>query len=422
MFGTHPMVRDGEIVGAVVSFVDMTERRRLDEAREAALHEAERLARARSDFLSNMSHEIRTPLNGVLGVAQVGHRDLHANPVAREAFTKILESGRTLLGIVDNVLDFSRIEAGKVRVEAALVRLTDLLDEVVASIYPLAAARHLDLRVVREPGCPELCITDPMRVKQVLLNLMGNAVKFTERGEVVLTVDRLDDKLRFVVRDTGIGISPEQAERIFSAFEQADSSTTRRFGGTGLGLAICRRITELMQGQIMMQSRPGAGSEFTVTLPLVEPPAGSAAPSAHDVDSSGTRRVERLSGLRILLAEDNEVNQMVVQAMLNKEGSTLVTVSDGAQAVAAVRQAGAGAFHVVLMDIQMPVMGGYEATRLIHEIDPDLPVIGQTAHVLQEAIEQCLAAGMVAHLAKPIDRHELLLTIMRHARITAGQD
>ena len=411
-----------QIVGAVVSFTDMTERRRLDEARENALHEAERLAKARSEFLSNMSHEIRTPLNGVLGVAQVGHRDLHANPIAREAFTKILESGRTLLGIVDNVLDFSRIEAGKVRVDATLVRLPDLLDEVVVSISPLAAAKNLGLRVVREPGCLELCITDPMRVKQVLLNLMGNAVKFTERGEVVLNVGRDGNKLRFVVRDTGIGISPEQAERIFSAFEQADSSTTRRFGGTGLGLAICRRITELLQGTITMQSRPGAGSEFTVTLPLIEPPAGAVAPSAHDLDSSGTRRIERLGGLRILLAEDNEVNQMVVQAMLNKEGSTLVTVSDGAQAVDAVRQAGAGAFNVVLMDIQMPVMGGYEATRFIHEIDPDLPVIGQTAHVLQEAIEQCRAAGMVAHLAKPIDRHELIMTIMRHARIAARQD
>ena len=422
MFSTHPMVRDGEIVGAVVSFTDMTERRRLDEARENALHEAERLAKARSEFLSNMSHEIRTPLNGVLGVAQVGHRDLHANPIAREAFTRILESGRTLLGIVDNVLDFSRIEAGKVRVDATLVRLPDLLDEVVVSISPLAAAKNLGLRVVREPGCPELCITDPMRVKQVLLNLMGNAVKFTERGEVVLNVGRDGNKLRFVVRDTGIGISPEQAERIFSAFEQADSSTTRRFGGTGLGLAICRRITELLQGTITMQSRPGAGSEFTVTLPLIEPPTGSVAPSAHDLDSSGTRRIERLGGLQILLAEDNEVNQMVVQAMLNKEGSTLVTVSDGAQAVDAVRQAGAGAFNVVLMDIQMPVMGGYEATRFIHEIDPDLPVIGQTAHVLQEAIEQCRAAGMVAHLAKPIDRHELIMTIMRHARIAARQD
>ena len=149
-----------------------------------------------------------------------------------------------MLGIVDNVLDFSRIEAGKVRVDATLVRLPDLLDEVVVSISPLAAAKNLGLRVVREPGCPELCVTDPMRVKQVLLNLMGNAVKFTERGEVVLNVGRDGNKLRFVVRDTGIGISPEQAERIFSAFEQADSSTTRRFGGTGLGLAICRRITE----------------------------------------------------------------------------------------------------------------------------------------------------------------------------------
>jgi PAS domain S-box-containing protein len=421
MVSTHPMVRDGQIVGAVVSFIDMTERRRLDEAREKALQEAERLARARSDFLANMSHEIRTPLNGVLGLAQVGHRDLAADPTARDAFARILDSGRTLLGIVDNVLDFSRIEAGKVHVEATPVRLPDLLDEVVASIAPVAEAKRIGLRVLLQPAVPEHCVTDPMRVKQILLNLLANAVKFTAQGEVVLTVDRAADELRFVVRDTGIGISDEQAARIFSAFEQADSSTTRRFGGTGLGLAICQRITELMQGRIEVKSRIGHGSEFTVMLPLVEPPHGTTAPAARDLDSSGSRLVARLAGLRILLAEDNEVNQMVVQAMLSKEGPTVVTVADGALAVEAVRREGPDAFDIVLMDIQMPGMDGYEATRLIHDIAPDLPVVGQTAHVLQEAIEQCREAGMVAHLPKPIDRHELIMTIMRYARRTAPQ-
>jgi PAS domain S-box-containing protein len=421
MFSTHPMVRDGVIVGAVVSFTDMTERRRMDQAREVALHEAERLARARSDFLANMSHEIRTPLNGVLGLAQVGYRDQRDNRGAREAFAQILESGRTLLGIVDNVLDFSRIEAGKIHVDSIPVRLADLLEEVSVSISPVATEKRIGLRIVREPHCPELCMSDPMRIKQVLLNLLANAVKFTQRGEVVLTAGRVGDTLRFTVRDTGIGISDEQAARIFSAFEQADSSTTRRFGGTGLGLAISRRITELMQGTIEVRSRLGQGSEFIVTLPFVQPPPEATAPVAHDIGASGTRRVERLQGLRILLAEDNEVNQMVVQAMLNTEGPQVVTVSDGAQAVAAVRREGPDAFNVVLMDIQMPGMDGYEATRLIHEFAPDLPVIGQTAHVLQEAIEHCRAAGMVAHLAKPIDRHELIITIMRHARIDPDQ-
>jgi PAS domain S-box-containing protein len=421
MFSTHPMVRDGAIVGAVVSFTDMTERRRMDEARESALHEAERLAKARSDFLANMSHEIRTPLNGVLGLAQVGHRDQREDSSARQAFAQILESGRTLLGIVDNVLDFSRIEAGKIHVDSVPVRLPDLIDEVINSISPVAKEKRIGLRVVREAGCPAQCLSDPMRIKQVLLNLLANAVKFTQEGEVVLTVGQAGDKLRFSVRDTGIGISEEQVARIFSAFEQADSSTTRRFGGTGLGLAICSRITELMQGSIAVQSRPGAGSEFVVTLPYVRLPPDVTAPKVPDIESSGTRRIARLSGLRILLAEDNEVNQMVVQAMLSKEGPQIVAVTDGAQAVAAVRREGPHAFNIVLMDIQMPGMDGYEATRLIHEFAPGLPVVGQTAHVLQEAIEQCRAAGMVAHLPKPIDRHELVMTVMRHARVERAQ-
>jgi CheY-like chemotaxis protein len=170
-----------------------------------------------------------------------------------------------------------------------------------------------------------------------------------------------------------------------------------------------------------VQSRPGAGSEFIVTLPYVQLPPDVTAPKVPDIESSGTRRIARLSGLRILLAEDNEVNQMVVQAMLSKEGPQIVVVSDGAQAVEAVRREGPHAFNIVLMDIQMPGMDGYEATRLIHEFAPGLPVVGQTAHVLQEAIEQCRAAGMVAHLPKPIDRHELVMTVMRHARVERAQ-
>jgi PAS domain S-box-containing protein len=417
-YSLQPMVRSGAIVGAVVSFMDLSERRALDQAREAALREAERLAQARSDFLANMSHEIRTPLNGVLGLAQVGFRDHSQDPQTRGTFARILEAGRTLLGIVDNVLDFSRIEAGKVQVEAVVVELAELLDEVMASIRPVAEAKGLTVRIERAADLPQRCVTDPMRVKQVLLNLLANAVKFTERGEVLVTADRLDDRLRFVVRDSGIGIRDEQLGRIFSAFEQADTSTTRRFGGTGLGLAICKRIADLMGGTITVRSEPGRGSEFTVLLPLVAtgPDASPAPPRALDPDASGVQRVQRLAGLRILLAEDNEVNQMVAQAMLAREGPEVVTVSDGAAAVERIREEGGDAYDIVLMDIQMPGMDGYEATRRIHELAPDLPVVGQTAHVLNEAIEQCRAAGMVGHVPKPIDRHELIAAIIRHAR------
>jgi CheY-like chemotaxis protein/anti-sigma regulatory factor (Ser/Thr protein kinase) len=267
------------------------------------------------------------------------------------------------------------------------------------------------------PAVPQRCETDPMRVKQVLLNLLANGVKFTERGEVALRVSRVDDQLQLEVRDTGIGIPDDQASRIFSAFEQADTSTTRRFGGTGLGLSICRRIADLMGGDMKVRSRVGVGSEFTVTLPCIV--ADDAA--SHEDDerhASATRRVERLAGLRLLLVEDNEVNQFVARTMLSREGPTVVTASDGRQAVECIRREGPGSFDLVLMDIQMPEMDGYEATRLVHEIDPGLPVIGQTAHVLQEAIDQCRAAGMVGHLPKPLDRHDLLEAIMRHARGT----
>ncbi|HWJ04772.1 MAG TPA: PAS domain S-box protein [Steroidobacteraceae bacterium] len=417
-YSTHPMVRGGRIIGAVVSFIDATERRALDRAREAALSEAERLAQARSDFLANMSHEIRTPLNGVLGLAQVAFREETSDGATRETFGRILESGRTLLGVVDNVLDFSRIEAGKVQVEQIVTELGPLLDEVLASILPVAKAKGVDVGVERTARAPERCVTDPMRVKQVLLNLLSNAVKFTERGEVVLVVDQVDGQLKFVVRDTGIGMSAEQLARIFSAFEQADTSTTRRFGGTGLGLAICKRITDLMGGQITASSVVGVGSEFVVLLPFVAPTADAIDPAiAHDATLCGTNRIARLAGLRLLLAEDNEVNRMVVLAMLRKHGPQVVSVADGREAVEQVRAHGPDAFDLVLMDIQMPVMDGYEATRLIHGIDPGLPVVGQTAHVLHEAIENCRAAGMVAHLPKPIDRRELIATIMRHARL-----
>jgi PAS domain S-box-containing protein len=416
-YSTHPMVRNGTIIGAVVSFIDATERRTLDRAREAALSEAERLAQARSEFLANMSHEIRTPLNGVLGLAQVAWRDEASDGSTRETFGRILESGRTLLGVVDNVLDFSRIEAGKVQVEQITTAIGATLDEVLASILPVAQVKGVAVRVERTARAPERCVTDPMRVKQVLLNLLSNAVKFTERGEVVLVVDRIDEQLRFAVRDTGIGMNADQLARIFSAFEQADTSTTRRFGGTGLGLAICKRITELMGGQVTATSTAGVGSEFVVLLPYVAPAQDAVDPTPSRDTTFGTGRVARLAGLRILLAEDNEVNQMVVLAMLRKEQPQVTTVTDGLQAVEQVRARGPGAFDLVLMDIQMPVMDGYEATRLIHGIDPDLPVVGQTAHVLHEAIEHCRAAGMVAHLPKPIDRRELIATIMRHARL-----
>ena len=323
------MIRDGALVGAVVSFMDITARRALDDAREAALQQAERLARARSDFLANMSHEIRTPLNGVLGLAQVGHREAYNPEQNQEIFGRILDAGRTLLGVVDNVLDFSRIEVGKAHIEAVPVRLRELIDEVMTPITPLADAKGLALQVRYAEDLPARCSTDPVRVKQVLMNLLANAVKFTEHGHVELAIARRDQWLHLRVSDTGIGISDEQAGRIFTAFEQADTSTTRKFGGTGLGLSISKRIVELMGGQISLTSSVGVGSTFEVVLPLVILPPEASEMNTMGSETNGVGRTQRLAGVRILFAEDNEVNQMVMQAMLRPEGPELTTVGDG---------------------------------------------------------------------------------------------
>jgi PAS domain S-box-containing protein len=415
MYATRALVQGDRIVGAVVSFVDMTQRRALNAAREAALAEAERLNRARSSFLANMSHEIRTPLNGVLGLAQVGFREAYQRVSAQETFARILESGRLLQAIIDDVLDFARVDAGKLSVESVPVFLGRLAEEALSQVAPTAKAKGIELRAERAPDVPRTCMTDPLRLKQVLINLLSNAVKFTEHGSVTLSVSREGDRLVLAVIDTGIGISEDQQGRIFNAFEQADTSTTRRFGGTGLGLSIAQRITELMGGKIAVHSQTGAGSTFTVRLPLVEP---ETLPAEEDsANMLKTQRVRRLEGLRVLIAEDNEINQLVMQAMLEPEGPKLTFASDGEQAVDRVKEAGADGFDIVLMDLQMPVMDGYEATSRIKLMAPQMPIVAQTAHVLAETIEQCRAAGMVAHVSKPVDRHQLIDTILRHARV-----
>lgn len=257
-----------------------------------------------------------------------------------------------------------------------------------------------------------MCLSDPLRIAQILVNLLSNAVKFTERGGITLEVGREGESLVFSVIDTGIGMTTEQLATVFAPFEQADNSTTRRFGGTGLGLAITRRIVELMGGTLSAESQAGAGSRFEVRLPCIEVAAAQPAAPALAAPGPGPR----LAGLRILAAEDNEVNQLVLEDNLVSEGAEVTLAINGQEAVDHVRQRGADGFDVVLMDVQMPVMDGYEATRQIRALAPGLPVIGQTAHALDEERATCLAAGMVDHLAKPLDPDQLIASILRHAR------
>ncbi len=272
MYGVHPMFHEGEIVGGVTSFVDVTEQRAATQARERALIAAENLARVRSEFLANMSHELRTPLNGVLGFADIGYRNYQNAEKARDIFAKIKISGNRLLGVINDVLDFSRIDAGKLALEQTEFVLADLVDHAVDVIRDRAQAKHLELRVEQEPDLPPICIGDPSRIEQVLVNVLSNAVKFTEAGRVTLSLARQGEQWVFRVSDTGIGMSAAELDDLFNPFQQADASSTRKFGGTGLGLAIGKRLLELMNGDIRVESEPGIGSVVEFRLPYLQPP------------------------------------------------------------------------------------------------------------------------------------------------------
>jgi PAS domain S-box-containing protein len=378
---------------------------------ELARADAERLARTKSEFLANMSHEIRTPLNGVLGMAHIGLRASAADSKVRDAFNKIINSGKLLLGIINDILDFSKIEAGMLRLESTEVDIHAILHETLELMQERAAAKGLALKIELADNLPPVCQSDPLRLRQILLNLLSNAVKFTEAGSITLTAGMDDTALVMHVVDTGIGISPEQAGKIFNSFEQGDNSTTRKFGGTGLGLAITERIVRLMGGSIALSSTPGMGSHFTVRLPCLPMCAGHTAPVSN---VSLTKPLEPLAGLKILVAEDNEVNQEIMRENLIEDGASVVVVGDGQQAVDYIRQNPPGSVDMVLMDIQMPVMSGHDAARQIVQLAPGLPIIGQTAHALQQDREACLASGMVAHIAKPIDPNELARLILHH--------
>ena len=269
MYAVHPMVKEGEVIGAVISFVDMSEQRAAAQARDKAVLAAETLAHSRREFLANMSHEIRTPLNGVLGFAQIGLKNCGDGEKARYAFDKILASGHLLLGVINDILDFSKIEAGKLDVERTVVELGEVVRQAVDIVRDRALAKHLELEVALDPKLPDVCLGDPLRIRQVLVNLLSNAVKFTERGTVSLSVSQRDGWLVFQVADTGIGMPADQIDRLFNPFQQADGSSSRRFGGTGLGLAVGKRLAELMGGDIRVDSVEGVGSTFEFILPLL---------------------------------------------------------------------------------------------------------------------------------------------------------
>ncbi|MBL8173210.1 MAG: response regulator [Bryobacterales bacterium] len=389
--------------------LDITDRKRMEEELERARLGAEAAARAKSDFLANMSHEIRTPLNGVLGLSSL----LEEKDVAGDALSLIRlirASGETLAKILDDVLDYSKIESGKLDLERAPFSLRESLAWGVDLFRPKAEEKHIALNLEVAEDIPDRLTGDATRIRQVLANLVSNAVKFTEQGAVSIHAE-LDGRggdgayrIRVRVRDTGIGIDAEKASRLFHAFTQLDASTTRRFGGTGLGLAICKRLVEMMGGSISVVSRPDQGSEFVFDF--------LAAPCPEQRRRAETAAVSDLSRLRILLAEDNRINQVVAERMLQKLGCSADLVSDGG---AAVRKTEEQRYDLVLLDVMMPGVDGLEAARRIRAQGgrPRVPIVALTASATVEDREACFAAGMDGYLSKPLTLDALRAALLR---------
>ncbi len=393
--------------GGVVSLrTDITELKHIETDLRLARDAAEAGTRAKDDFLATMSHEIRTPLNGVIGMAQLLRRtELDAQQ--QDHLDTLLLCADNLLSLINGILDFTKIEAGAMHLERARVDPRQLTDDAVRMVAIRARDKGIEVVWKAADGVPRRIIGDPTRLQQVLLNLLMNAVKFTDAGRITVVLSCVDGLLSIAITDTGIGMDADTIGRLFTPFAQADSSTTRRFGGTGLGLAICKRLVELMGGTITVESRPGGGSTFTVRLPTDAVSSGQR-PIATEEESAAT-----FTGL-VLVVEDDATNRLIARHLLTAHGLTVELVDNGASAIE--RLAHAPLPDLVLMDCQMPGIDGYESTRRLRAAGVRLPIIAMTANALAGDREECLAAGMDDYLSKPFAEDSLLVLLRRWIR------
>jgi len=407
--------------GTVWIVEDITERRRAELALARARDDAEAANRAKSAFLANTSHELRTPLNGIIGLARLAREPDIGETERRQYLDQIASSASALAGTISDILDFSKIEAGKLEIERTAFDLGELLQSLRHTYGALAAGRGLGFEFRSALDGEGAVLGDPLRVRQIVVNFLSNAIKFTERGQIALAAWRIEadgDDVLIEVRDSGPGIAPATLARLFRPFTQADESTTRRFGGSGLGLSIARELATLMGGEVGVESREGTGSRFWLRLPLPRSPeAPEAAEAAADSAAAARRDGEpaSLEGLRVLVVEDNAVNMLITAALLERWGVRVGQAVDGPAALSMLDEAEREGrpYDLVLMDVQMPGMSGHEATRALRRAGRRLPVIALTAAALVSERDEALAAGMNDFLTKPIDADKLRDTLLR---------
>ncbi|KAA0875288.1 ATP-binding protein [Nitrincola tapanii] len=378
---------------------------------------AEAASQAKTQFLANMSHEIRTPMNAIIGFSELALQQGQSTE-ATDFFQLILKSSQELLSIINDVLDTSKLESGKVKLDIHPFSLRELIQDVTKLFSVLAQKKSLEL-LVKMHELPNVVLGDSTRLRQVLLNLLGNAIKFTETGEVCLIVKptHQPDHYHFLVSDTGIGMTKEQMSRIFEAFTQADTSTTRLYGGTGLGVTLCKQILNLMQSEIEVRSQLGVGSDFNFTLHLPQPEQITEESRVVSLKKNVVKpeiQIPDFSAHNLLLVEDNPVNQILMRGILKKTGINLIIANHGAEAVQAVEQE---SIDCVLMDIQMPVMNGFEATVEIRKAHPDLPIFALSADQVEGQRQRARECGFNGWLDKPIDVVKLYNTLSRTLQV-----